>query len=590
MGFARTTRYDTHPFSFENACVGFPVFLIFKYLVIQLLRLVGVRKTTHARHHAQHVVVHGVHSHLSRAAVADRVDGDRQLEGRLVNAREVARATGLVLLGLQRKGVHADALGGRAGVVLEGLHAVEVAALTLREPILTVELQLGDLSGRLALALDTRVEHHLRQQVVGRVLEDLVASVGDRVQPGSAGEGRTDLDAKAGQVGAVGTIVRRRGDGERRCTATQGATGKHIHDDTLRGEVIRVVEGLDAVHLVDEVLARRAVDERVALDNPHKLLDGVVEVQLDLVGGGRDRLSARELELLNQVLVRLLGEPATLLRVEVDIVDVQGGSRQGLDRRGSRRRARQLVVAAVQPLLELHVDAHLVVLEGDQGDRKTRVAAEPELQGDVQRLRRRARAGGAGVRQLRTGAGGIQLVALVILHQDQVVRVANHVIKSGDRARILGQLRPDLHPVAILAINALATNLKLNRLDQAVADVVQPAEARKVRGPRDQVNRGEHNLDVRAVHQVSVTVDDRRHTLVEVGLAVEGHLNGLHGEVRMPLVQDLPERDLGVARNVNVLRTIAHKLKKTTTHVCCVPSQYYFPASFGRTNPSFSAH
>jgi hypothetical protein len=62
------------------------------------------------------------------------------------------------------------------------------------------------------------------------------------------------------------------------------------------------------------------------------------------------------------------------------------------------------------------------------------------------------------------------------------------------------------------------------------------------------------------VRYISVTVDDGSHTLVEVGLAVEGYLDGLHGEVRVALVQHLPEGDLGVARDVDILGTIAHKL------------------------------
>ena len=99
-----------------------------------------------------------------------------------------------------------------------------------------------------------------------------------------------------------------------------------------------------------------------------------------------------------------------------------------------------------------------------------------------------------------------------------------------------------------------------------MTDVAEPAEAlsragigERASGKR-QVNLGEHNLDVRLVHQIGVTIDDGRDTLVEVGLTVERHLNGLHGEVGMTLVQHLPEGNLGVARDVNVLRTIAHEL------------------------------
>ena len=54
--------------------------------------LVAVGEAAHATHDAEHVVVHGIHAHLRRAATAHRVGRDRQLESRLVDTREVARA------------------------------------------------------------------------------------------------------------------------------------------------------------------------------------------------------------------------------------------------------------------------------------------------------------------------------------------------------------------------------------------------------------------------------------------------------------------------------------------------------------------
>jgi len=540
-------------------------------------RLVAVRQATHAAHHAQHVVVHGVDAHLRRAARTHRVHGHRELERGLVDTGEVARARRLVLLRLERKGVHADTRGRRrAGVVLVRLHVREVATLTLREAVLAVELQLGNLNRALARAARAGVEDDLRQQVVGRVLKQVGLVVTDRtnvsVQPRGTVERRANLDTETREVRARRAISRRR-HVEGRRTATQRATGQYVHDHTLRREVVGVVERLAAVDL-SNVRGRglRAVNERVTLAHPHKLLHRVVEVQLDLVRARRDRLGTRELQLLDEVLVRLLGEAATLLRVQVDVVDVQRGGRQRLDRRRHRARRRlQLIVAAVDPLLELHVDAHLVVLEGDQRDGQTRVAAEPELERDVQRAGRGAGTGGARVRQLSARAGHIQRIALAVLHQHQVVRVAHHLVERTHRAQILRQLGPDLHPVAVLAVDALAANLELHRLDHTVTHVVEPAEAldRRVVGAIE-LNRRENQLDVRAEHQIGVTVDDRRHTLVEVSLAVERHLNGLHGEVRVALEQHLPERDLGVAADVNVLRTIRDELKKTATHIACM--------------------
>ena len=158
------------------------------------------------------------------------------------------------------------------------------------------------------------------------------------------------------------------------------------------------------------------------------------------------------------------------------------------------------------------------------------------------------------------------------------MRVADDGVQRLHRARIGRELGPDLHPVTILAVNALTANLHLNLLDEAVTDVVEPAESRvgrvgaeRTSAAHRQVNLGEHNLNVRLVHQIRVTVDDGSHALVKVGLTVEGDFNGLHREVRMALVQHLPEGDLGVARDVNVLRTIAHELHQTTAHIVFIP-------------------
>ena len=87
---------------------------------------------------------------------------------------------------------------------------------------------------------------------------------------------------------------------------------------------VRVVEGLLTLPRVDNRVIARHVG--VTLDNPHQLLARVVEVQLQLVGAGGDGLTASELQDIDQVLVRDLGELTTLIRIQVDVVNVQGGS------------------------------------------------------------------------------------------------------------------------------------------------------------------------------------------------------------------------------------------------------------------------
>ena len=66
-----------------------------------------------------------------------------KLKSSVVDSGEVARARRLVLLGAQGKRVDVDARVRGASVVLVGLDQIEVGALTLREAILAVKLQLG---------------------------------------------------------------------------------------------------------------------------------------------------------------------------------------------------------------------------------------------------------------------------------------------------------------------------------------------------------------------------------------------------------------------------------------------------------------
>lgn len=506
-----------------------------------------------------------------------------------------------MLLRLERKGVHVDARGGGAGVVLVGLNLVEVPALTLGEAILAVELDLGDLSRVLALAARARnAEDELGEEVVGGVLEEHILTViadAITVELGTGGETAAGDDTETGDNGFAPGGTAEGGDTGRSRRVGGGTVGGEATlaedggDDAVSVPVIGVVEGLLTERLLDpgdNAAGGRAVHEGITLGNPHDLLDGVVEVHLDLVGRRRDGLRTSELELVDEVLMRLLGKAPALLSIEVHVVDVErgsdelerldtttagsggtlgegGGGAVGSGTIVARTSGHGVTVAAVVVLLEVNVDAHFVVLEGDQGDGKTRVAAEPELEGDVEGLHRGAGAGHARVGEFRSSAGGIEGHTLGGLEENEVRGVADHVVERVLSARGLGELGPDLHPVTILAINARTTDLNLNLLDQAVTNVVEPPEAILGGGVEDDL--GEGNLDVGAVHEVSVTGDDGSNTTTEVRLTVEGHLNGLHSKVGVALVEHLPEGNLRVAGDVDILGTIRDELHKTASHI-----------------------
>jgi hypothetical protein len=107
------------------------------------MRLVGVSKTTHTRHDTENVVVGGIDTNLGGLGALYCSIGQHELKGSIVNAREVARSTWLMLLGPQREGINVDTSVRSLSVVLVRLDKVEVSAFTLRETILAVKLELS---------------------------------------------------------------------------------------------------------------------------------------------------------------------------------------------------------------------------------------------------------------------------------------------------------------------------------------------------------------------------------------------------------------------------------------------------------------
>ena len=494
--------------------------------------LIGIGQPAHSRHDAEHIVIHGINAYKGRGLGhtrqirasrgvdrgLERRGGQSQVQHGIVNAGEVARARRLQVLGLQGEGVHVDTLRRGGRVVLVRLHRVEVLALTLHKPIMAVELDLGHRHG--------------------------VAEVGVGVAPRGVGGGV-------------------------------------------------------------------AVEVAGVLHNPDELLHGVVEGHLDLVRGGGHGLLTGELQLLDQVLVGHLGEAAALLSVQVDVVNEQRASDQAVavqvvDIRGG------VSVTQVLELVELNVDLHLVILESDQRESQAGVTVEPELQRDVQSLLRDAAAqvwriaDQAVIRGtidtiLGVKAGNTRLEEAVItaggqggVHAGQrlghlqgglgragravgdVRRQDVHTTKAVHHVQVLaalaggqGQLIPDVEPVTIVLVNALAADLDLNGLDQELASVRHPGECRGAGGSHICiVDLGESGLQVDLVDQITVTGDRAGHALAEVGYTVEGLLNSLHREVGVAAVELLEEGNLGVRRQVYILGAVGDELHEATGGHC----------------------
>jgi len=412
-----------------------------------------------------------------------------------------------VLLGLEGEGVHVDTDGRHVGVVLVGLHLVKVASLTHLEPVVAVELEQGSDSG-----VATSQALHASDGV-------------PRLQDGA--------------VPPVG-----------------------------------VVEGLLSLPGVDHVVI--AGHEGIALHNPDELLARVVEVQLELVGARGDGLTTSELQGLNEVLVRHLGELATLIRVKVDVVHVersshQAGSGHTVADGVSGGEGRGGVKAEVAEVVELQVDTHLVVLEGNQRESQPRVTVEPELERNVESVLR-------GAHQMLGGsvglpAGAVVVAVLTTLNQEvhELRNVTHHLGVPSLLARLLGELIPDLEPVTVVFVNALSTNLKLHVVDQVVPNPVEPAELGTRTVAAEKSHLGESGLEVDAVDQVTVALDSASHLATEAGRPVEGVLNRLHRKVSVTTIDHLEKGDLGVTSEVNILCAIGHELHETTTCHLIIP-------------------
>jgi hypothetical protein len=256
---------------------------------------------------------------------------------------------------------------------------------------------------------------------------------------------------------------------------------------------------------------------RGAAHGPHELLHGVVEVQAHLVGLGG--LHAGVLELLDEVLVGHLGETLTLLGVEVHVVHVQLHTVEILHFLVGCSTIRIQLFAVA----ELDVELHLVVLKGDQGERQTRVTAEEELQGDEKLVR------------LQRGSGAVRVAA------------TDHLLETVTLLLGEGELGPDLEPLTVMLVDALTADLELHVLNQGVAHRVH------VLMIVISVLLRKGHLEPHVGHEIAVAADGAGHAGTGLGGAVEGLLDGLHGEVGVAAVHHLEERDLGLTGQVNVL-------------------------------------
>tara|TARA_B100001059_G_C17832619_1_gene585739 strand:+ start:1299 stop:2552 length:1254 start_codon:yes stop_codon:yes gene_type:complete len=416
-----------------------------------------------------------------------------------------------VLLGAEGKRVDVDTSIGVASVVLERLNEVEVGSFALREAVLTVKLELSGDNRVLTPAV------HLKSRLGKNKGTGVRDTVVDRLSEGLGKVG----DGGSGKVSTSGSSRASEGISEKTGAVNNGVVWRAIIAVKLltRGEgADGVGEGINGIGVVKRLSTEGGVEdltlyERIAvadivvrLDNPDNLFAWVVEIELNLVAGRTDGFGASELKLLNEVLVGILSHTSALIGIEENVIDVKRG---GYERFAVATGGFDILVTgtdlgdgekALVHRAELDVDLDLMVLKSNEGKSKTGVAAEPELKGNVESgLGKSLSRGAYSVRNGSAGASSGDLGELGVGKVGKLSGVTNHLVETILLLGSKSELVPDVHPVTVLSVDALTTDLNLNHRNELVSRVVEPSSVNIIAGVVVLVNLRNSDLKVCSV-------------------------------------------------------------------------------------------
>jgi hypothetical protein len=281
--------------------------------------------------------------------------------------------------------------------------------------------------------------------------------------------------------------------------------------------------------------------------------------------------------------VGILSHASALIGIQEDVVNIERGS----DKRlvvgsvdattgsrstgiGSTATERTNSPQALIDGTNIQVDFDFVILKSDEGQGKTGVTAVPELKGDIESSLRESVTRSANLTRGVCLTRTIDGIERRIGDESQLGGVADHGIITGLLVNGKSEVVPDMHPVTILAINALTTNLNFNLRNQLLTGEIEPTSINTVLGSafHGLVNLGESNLKVSAVSQITITRNGAGYTSTKISLTVKSLLNGLHCKVGVTFVRHLPKGNLRVARKIDILGAVSYKLHKTSCHFC----------------------
>jgi len=146
--------------------------------------------------------------------------------------------------------------------------------------------------------------------------------------------------------------------------------------------------GVEGIIPVPQILV--GGDSIVLKNEPDKFGSGVVEVKANLGGGSLDSLTLVVLELLNKILVGVLGKVLASIVIKEHVVNPQRSildvRKSGAERRNTNWRSSTVVAEsnAFETIAEQNLNLNLMELESNQRKSKTWVNIEPETKRNIQ--------------------------------------------------------------------------------------------------------------------------------------------------------------------------------------------------------------
>ena len=160
-------------------------------------------------------------------------------------------------------------------------------------------------------------------------------------------------------------------------------------------------------------------------------------------------------------------------------------------------------------------------IQGNQRKSETRVCAKPELERHIKGGLRKGVTRSTDLARSCGVARTINISERRVSDEGELSCVTNHLEVTALLLGSHGKLVPDVHPVTVLTVNALTTNLNLNLSDKLLTDEIQPSS---IVGQR-LVDLRESDLEVCAVAKITISGDCAGNTATKVSLSLECLLN-----------------------------------------------------------------